>query len=741
VEREFYGRTLTIETGHLAKQASGAVTIRFGDTVVLTSAVYGYPRPGIDFLPLSVEYREKTYAAGKFPGGFFKREGRPTTKEILTARLTDRPLRPMFPKGLVNDISITSLVLSADEENEPDVLAVTAASAALIVAGGPFDKPLAAVRVGKIGTEFVINPTHTQMKVSELDLVVVGTRENVVMVEAGAVEVPDQVVLEAIFFGHNALQELINMQEELTKNSIEGEVELVYVNPDEQLAGTIREKYYDSVKEASRGSKKTRGVNLKNMLEKINADMNPEEDAELAGQIRAAFTTVEREAVREIIFSGQRMDGRGHEEVREIDAKVGTLPRTHGSALFTRGETQALSVVTLGTVSDAQLVEGLIPEFHQKFMLHYNFPAFCVGETWPARGPKRREIGHGALAERALLPMLPVPEKFPYTVRIVSDIMESDGSSSMATVSGGTLALMDAGVPIRQPVGGIAMGLCTRNGEFKVLSDICGAEDHYGDMDFKIAGTQNGLTALQMDIKVPGITEEIVEAAMKQAREGLNHILREMLSKSGLQKPREELSPYAPKLVQVMIDPDKIGLLIGPQGKNVKGIQERTETNIEIEEDGRVTISGSSTENVMAAKQEVEAITQEAEVGKTYDGTVVSIRDFGAFVEIFRGKEGLLHVSELSNDYVASVSDVVKVDDKILVKVISIDDQGRIRLSHKATKSGESGGSSQREERPPRQNSGRGNSDSQRGRRGRRRDSNNRGGSHRSENRPEKNDD
>lgn len=726
VEREFGGRTLTIETGHLAKQASGSVTIRFGDTVVLTSAVYGLPRPGIDFLPLSVEYREKTYAAGKFPGGFFKREGRPTTKEILTARLTDRPIRPMFPKGLVNDISITSIVLSADEENEPDVLAVTAASAALYVAGGPFDKPLAAVRVGKVGTELVINPTHTQMKVSEIDLVVVGTRESVVMVEAGANEAPDQVILEAIFFGHKALQELIDMQEELTKKSFEGGVELVYAKPDEQLASTIREKYYDRIKEASRGTKLARGMNLQKLLADINLDLNPDEDADMAGQIRAAFTTVERDAVREIIFSDQRLDGRNHNQVREIDARVGTLPRTHGSALFTRGGTQALSVVTLGTVSDAQLVEGLIPEFHQKFMLHYNFPAFCVGETWPARGPKRREIGHGALAERALFPVLPVPEKFPYTIRIVSDIMESDGSSSMATVSGGTLSLMDAGVPIRQPVGGIAMGLCTRDGEFKILSDICGAEDHYGDMDFKIAGTQNGITALQMDIKVPGIGEDIIAAALKQARQGLDYILREMLTSSGLQKPREELSPYAPKLVQVLIDPDKIGLVIGPQGKTIKGIQERTETSIEIEEDGRVTISGSSTENVMAAKQEVEAITQEAEVGKTYEGKVVSIRDFGAFVEIFRGKEGLLHVSEMSDDYVASVSDVVKVGDTIAVKVISIDDQDRIRLSHKATKPGGSEGSSERKDGDSRRSSDRNNSGPSRGRRGRRHDSDNR---------------
>jgi polyribonucleotide nucleotidyltransferase len=533
VEREFAGRTLTIETGHLARQASGSVTVRFGDTVVMAAAVYGAPRRGIGFFPLTVEYREKTYAAGKFPGGFFKREGRPTTKEILTCRLIDRPLRPMFPKGLVNEVMITSLVLSADEENEPDVLAVTAASAALIISGGPFDKPLAAVRVGKIGTELVINPTHSQMKVSEFDLVVVGTREDLVMVEAGANEAPDQVILDAISFGHRAVIELVEMQEELTrKESLEG-VELEYVLPDTELVEKIRNNHYDEIKQASRGTKALRSSQLTKMREKIGSELNPQDDEDLAAKISEAFTVVERDAIREIVFSGTRIDDRSCDQVREIDARVGFLPRTHGSALFTRGETQALSVVTLGTVGDAQLVEGLIPEFHQKFMLHYNFPSFCVGEVWFPRGPKRREIGHGALAERALSPVLPLPEKFPYTIRIVSDIMESNGSSSMATVSGGTLSLMDAGVPIRQPVAGIAMGLCIKDDEYKILSDISGAEDHYGDMDFKITGTQEGITALQMDTKVPGIGEHIIKATLSQAREGLNHILREMLTKSG----------------------------------------------------------------------------------------------------------------------------------------------------------------------------------------------------------------
>lgn len=709
VEREFAGGTLSIETGHMAKQASGAVTIRFGDTVVFTAAVYGRPREGIDFFPLTVEYREKTYAAGKFPGGFFKREGRPTTKEILTCRLTDRPLRPMFPKGLLNEVVITSLVLSADEENEPDVLAITAASAALILARGPFDKPLAAVRVGKTGTELVINPTHTQRKVSELDLVVVGTREDITMVEASANDVPDNIIRDAIFFGHRAVKELIDMQEELARDVPAQEFEFIYKEVDAEIETKLREKYYGQIQQASKGTKSDRKKNLTRVREEIEKEFNPEADEDLTEQISDVFTTVERDAVRDLIFSGTRIDDRAHDQIREIDARVGFLPRTHGSALFTRGGTQALSVVTLGTVNDAQLVEGLIPEFHQKFMLHYNFPSFCVGETWPARGPKRREIGHGALAERALTPVLPLQEKFPYTIRIVTDIMESDGSSSMATVSGGTLSLMDAGVPIRQPVAGIAMGLCTREGEFKVLSDISGAEDHYGDMDFKVAGTQNGITALQMDIKVPGIGEEVVDAALRQARDGVNHILREMLTKSGLKQPREELSPYAPKLVQVAIDPEKIGLLIGPQGKTIKGIQERTETNIEVEEDGKVTISGSATENVMAAKEEVEALTQDVEIGKVYNGKVVSIRDFGAFVEIFKGKDGLLHVSELSNDYVSSVSDVVKLGDTISVKVLSVDDQNRIRLSHKATLSegestsgGQSGSRDSRERPRPR---------------------------------------
>lgn len=706
-----------METGHLARQASGTVTVRFGDTVVMAAAVYGPPRRGLGFFPLTIEYREKTYAAGKFPGGFFKREGRPTTKETLTSRLIDRPLRPMFPEGLVNEVMVTAIVLSADEENEPDVLAVTAASAALIVAGGPFDKPLGAVRVGKIGTEFVVNPTHTQSKISELDLVVVGTRDDIVMVEASANEAPDSVVLEAIPFGHRALIGLIEMQEDLARKEPAGGEEFEYNLPEAELVEKVRNEHYEQIKEASKGAKSDRKSQLTQVRQEVEKKFNPEEDPELKSNISEAFTVVEREAVREIIFSGTRIDGRAHDKVREISVQVGFLPRTHGSAVFTRGETQALSVVTLGTVGDAQRVEGLIPEFHQKFMLHYNFPSFCVGEVWFPRGPKRREIGHGALAERAIFPLLPLPEKFPYTIRIVTDMMESDGSSSMATVCGGTLSLMDAGVPIRQPVAGIAMGLCIGDGEFKVLSDISGAEDHYGDMDFKVTGTQNGITALQMDIKVQGIGEQVIEAALRQGREGLNHILREMLTKSGLAQPRAELSPYAPKLVQVMIDPDKIGLLIGPQGKTVKGIQERTETTIEIEEDGRVTISGSTTESIMAAKEEVESLTQEAEIDKVYNGTVVSIRDFGAFVEIFRGKEGLLHISELSDDYVGSVSDVVKVGDDIAVKVISIDDQNRIRLSHKATKPGYDPSQSERSDRPDRGRGGRrGGSDRRSGR-------------------------
>jgi len=696
IEKEFAGKSFIIETGHMAKQASGAVTVRCGDTVVMAAAVYGAPRTGIDFFPLSVEYREKTYAAGKFPGGFFKREGRPTTKEILTCRLIDRPIRPMFPDGLTNEVVITALVLSADEENEPDVLAVTAASAALMLAGGPFNKPLAAVRVGKIGTEFVINPTYSQLEVSELNLVVVGTKEDIVMVEAVASEVPDSIIKEAIFFGHNALKELVELQEQLTPREDASDIKFEYSSPDQELSDKLRSSHYAEIKDASTGTKLERKKKLSILREKIGNELNPEEDQDLAKKLSMAFTVIEREAVREHIFEGTRVDGRSRDEVRNIDVSVGLLPRTHGSALFTRGETQALSIVTLGTVGDAQLVEGLVPEFHQKFMLHYNFPSFSVGETWPARGPKRREIGHGALAEKALSPVLPISEDFPYTIRIVSEVMESNGSSSMATVAGGTLSLMDAGVPIKQPVAGIAMGLCVKDSEFVVLSDISGAEDHYGDMDFKVAGTQNGVTALQMDIKVNGISEEIVEKALLQARDGLNHILREMLSKSGLSAPRENLSPYAPKLVQVVIDPDKIGLLIGPQGKTVKGIQERTETNIEIEEDGKVTISGMDSENLMAAKEEVEALTQDAEVNKIYNGKVVSIRDFGAFVEIFKGKDGLLHVSEFSNDYVSNIADVLKVGDSIEVKVLSIDDQNRIRLSHRATLPGYDPASSER---------------------------------------------
>jgi polyribonucleotide nucleotidyltransferase len=691
VEGVIGGRTLSIETGRVAKQANGAVIVRYAETSVFCAVTVAEPREGLDFFPLTVDYREKTAAAGKFPGGFIKREGRPTTKEILTCRLMDRPIRPLFPADFKMDTSLAAFVLSADQQNDPDILAMIASSAALAVSDVPFGGPTGSVRMGMIDGKWIINPTCDELKRSDLDLVVSGTRDAVTMVEAGANELSEEQLLEAIVRGHEVVKEIIRLQDDLVRLSGKEKLQ-VEPGPDHSaLYEDLKRRFYDSLVPALRTKGKlARKAAVAAVVEKAMDEVAPkvEPPAEPPpGQperalVKQLLTDMCTEAERRLIIGGERTDGRGFRDIREISIEVGLLARVHGSALFTRGETQAMVLVTLGTGDDEQIVDGLQEEYSEKFMLHYNFPSFCVGETWPNRGPKRREIGHGALAARALKAVLPPEEKFPYTTRIVSDIMESNGSSSMATVCGGTMALMDAGVKIRQPVAGIAMGLVKEGDEVRVLSDIQGSEDHNGDMDFKVAGTQRGITALQMDIKISGITTEIMRQALEQARDGRIDILRTMLKT--LDRPREEISPYAPKIIMIRIDPEKIGIVIGPGGKMIKKIQEETSSTIEIEDDGTVKIWGASLASARGAQERIEALTEEVKPGNTYTGRVVSIKDFGCFVEVLPGQEGLVHVSELKHGYVEKVGDVVRIGDTITVKCLAIDNQGRIKLSKKA---------------------------------------------------------
>ncbi len=695
VEKVIGGRTLSIETGRIARQAAGAVLVAYGETSVFCAVTLAEPREGLDFFPLTVDYREKTFAAGKFPGGFFKREGRPTTKEILTCRLMDRPIRPLFPSEFKMDTAVQSMVLSADGENDPDILAMVASSAALAISEAPFGGPTGSVRIGQVDGELVVNPTISELDASEIDLVVSGTRDAVTMVEAGAKEISEERMLEAIVFGHGVIKEIIELQEELVRRCGKPKLELEPLEDHSALTTDLRNRYFDQIPGVLRTEGKlARKEATKKFVEACLDEVapEPEEGAEPpAGQpdrklVKALLNELAEEAEREMILGGTRTDGRSQTDIRDLSMEVGFLPRVHGTALFTRGETQSISTVTLGTREDQQIVDGLGDEVKEKFMLHYNFPSYCVGETWPNRGPKRREIGHGALASRAIKAVLPDVDKFPYTIRVVSDITESNGSSSMATVCGGTLALMDAGVPIQQPVAGIAMGLVKQDDRVAILSDILGSEDHNGDMDFKVAGTQRGITALQMDIKVTGISQEIMSRALAQAKEGRIHLLRQMLKV--LPRPRDEVSPYAPKFCTMRIDPEKIGIVIGPSGKVIKGIQEETGAKIDIEDDGRVNIWGTSFASARAAQVRIESLTEEVRPGRTYEGKVVSIKDFGCFVEVLPGQEGLVHVSELGDGFVQKVSDVVKIGDIISVKCIGVDNQGRIKLSKKAAEEG-----------------------------------------------------
>ncbi|MGR3309235.1 MAG: polyribonucleotide nucleotidyltransferase [Candidatus Brocadiales bacterium] len=685
IEREVGGRNLVIEINKLARQASGSALVSYGDTMVLVVVVSGGVREGIDFFPLTVDYREKTYAAGKFPGGYFKREGKPTTKEVLTMRLIDRPIRPLFPPEYFNQVQITCTVLSADKENDPDMLALIGASAALSVSSIPFCGPIGSVRVGRVNEEFVVNPTHSELSMSDLNLVVAGTEDAVMMVEASSKELSEDVMIEAILFGHKWVSEIISLQRELLNLCEKPKQTVSKTAVDELLCKEITEKFYDEVKrKCFVPGKQPRQEALDELRDELIkeycTDDNPRAEE---GVIKNIFDMLERQAVREsIIKDKKRCDGRTLTDIRPVVCEVGALPRTHGSAIFTRGETQALVVATLGSTMDEQGVDTLEDEYSKKFMLHYNFPPYCVGEIKPVFGPSRREIGHGALAEKAIEAMLPPSEVFPYTVRIVSDILESNGSSSMATVCGGTLCLMDAGIPIKDPVAGIAMGLIKEDNEVAILSDILGVEDHLGDMDFKVAGTQRGITALQMDMKISGIDKDILTKALAQAKEGRIFILREMLKV--IDKPRQEISVHAPRLLQIKIKTEKIGFIIGPGGKTIKKLQEETGARIEIEDDGTVKVFSQVSGNAEKARMAIEKMVEEIQIGKTYIGKVLSVKEYGAFVQVLPGQDGLVHISELSDGYVEKVESVVKVGEEIAVKVVGIDDQKRIKLSRKA---------------------------------------------------------
>ena len=683
-EVEIGGRTLSIEMGKLAKQANGAAVVRFGDTVVLVTACAAKkPREGIDFLPLTVDYRESFYAAGKIPGGFFKREGRPNEKEILTCRLIDRPLRPLFPDGWRSETQVISLVLSTDKENDSDVLALTGASAALYCSDIPFHTPIAGVRVGRVDGQFVVNPTFEQVKGSDLDLTVAGSKDAIVMVEAAANDVSEADMVDALAFAHEAIQKLVAMQEELFELVAPVKTAVAPIERDEALEKEVEEKVFSKLQDAMRTSGKQaadRAVDdVKAALVEEFADREPEVLAGISG----IFKGLQEKALRrEVLERRQRLDGRAFDAVREITCEVGVLPRTHGSSVFTRGETQALVTVTLGTSDDSQRMDFLEGDFEKRFMLHYNFPPFSVGEARFLRGPGRREIGHGALAERALVPVIPSTTDFPYTIRIVSDILESNGSSSMASVTGGCLALMDAGVPLKAPIAGIAMGLVKEGDNYAILTDIAGAEDHYGDMDFKVAGTANGITALQMDIKITGLTRELMAEALEQARQARMFILEKMAS--ALPAPREEISTFAPRIFTIQIPTDKIRDVIGPGGKMIRSIIERTGVKIDVEDNGTVSIASSDSESAKKAIQIIEELTAVPEVGKTYLGKVQRLVDFGAFVEIIPGTDGLVHISEVADYRVKDVQDEFSEGDQILVKVINIDPQGKVKLSRKA---------------------------------------------------------
>lgn len=682
-EVEIGQHKLIIETGKLAKQANGAVMVRYGDTMVLVTAVSGPERADVDFFPLSVEYREKSFAAGKIPGGFFKREGKPSDKEVLSARLIDRPIRPLFPDNYRNDTQIIALVYSYDTENDADVLGAIGASAALAVSDIPFLEPIGEVRVGRVGGQFVVNPSHKQIEESDLELVVAGTESSIMMVEGEAKELGEDVMLDALKFAHAEIKKIVKIQNELRELCGKPKMQVAEVALDENLVKDVNELAYDKFAAivASVLAKEERSAKNKELEEEVLAAL-AEKYPEQESVIHNILHDMEKDLMRKrILDEGLRLDGRNTTQVRPISVELGLLPRTHGSALFTRGETQSLTTLTLGTKADEQIIDGLMAEYKKRFILHYNFPPFSVGETGRFTGPGRREVGHGNLAERSLKNMIPAEEKFPYMIRINSDILESNGSSSMATVCAGSLALMDGGVPVKAPVAGIAMGLVKEGDKFAILTDILGNEDHLGDMDFKVAGTENGVTGLQMDIKIQGISYEIMEKALAQAKDGRFHILKIM--NEAITEARPSISQYAPTLLSTKISTDKIGTVIGPGGKVIQKIQKDFSVEINIEEDGTVSIAGTDAKLAREAKEYIKAMTSEPEVGKTYSGKVIKIADFGAFVEFIPGTQGLLHISQIDNTRVNKVSDFLKEGDIVKVKLLAIEN-GKFSLSRKA---------------------------------------------------------
>jgi polyribonucleotide nucleotidyltransferase len=689
IEIEIGGRILSIESGIMAKQADASATVRYGDTLILATVVMSKQlNEEQDFFPLTVDYREKAYAAGKIPGGFFKREGRPSEKEILSARLIDRPLRPLFPEGFMNEVQIMVMALSYDQENDPDILGIIGSSVALGLSSIPFQQLIGAVRIGRVGGELIINPTSSQLEESDLNIVLAGTSDYINMVEGGCKEISEEDLLAALEFGRSEIKKIIAQEEVLVKRIGQPKIRVEAVSPDPALVQAVTELSLDKINEANNTlGKAQRQKILDELAEKVMVDL-AEKFPEKEKEILKILVQLEKENMRKkILEQGKRVDGRSHSEIRTISCQVGLLPRTHGSALFTRGETQSLVATTLGTKMDEQIIDDLEGESTKSYMLHYNFPPFSVGEVRPLRGPGRREIGHGVLAERAIEAVIPKDDIFPYTIRIVSDILESNGSSSMATVCGGTLALMDAGVPIKAPVAGIAMGLIKEENKVAILTDILGAEDHFGDMDFKVTGTRQGITAFQMDVKISGLDLDIIREALHKAKEGRFLVLDEM--EKTMAKPRADISIYAPRIFTFKVRVDKIGEIIGPGGKNIRSIIEQTGAKIDIEDDGTVFIAAVEKEAGEKAKEMIMRVIEEPVFGKVYLGKVKKIAAFGAFVEILPGQDGLVHISEIDNKRINRVEDVLNVGDEVQVKVIGIEPDGKIKLSRKAVLSSE----------------------------------------------------
>ncbi len=679
-------KELTFSTGKLAEQAGGAVTARLGECMLLaTTTMSKNVREGLDFFPLSVDFEEKMYAAGRIPGGFFRREGRPTTEAILTSRLIDRPLRPLFPKGMRNEVQIIVTTLSSDSVHHLDVLAVNSASAALMISDIPWDGPIGAVRVGYIDEEFVVMPTIPQMADSTLDLRIAGTRDAIIMVEAGAEEVSEELMIEALAFGHEALQPIITLQEEMAAQLGKEKREITFDESDPELEEAVKARLGDRIAEivATQTDRHDRNAAMDVLREEVVDSFLEEDEMADPKAIREVIAGELKKAVRSrILYEGIRPDGRDYTSIRELSSEVGISPRAHGSGLFRRGQTQVLSLVSLGTPREAQKLEGLYPEDSRRYMHHYNFPPFSTGETWFLRGPKRREIGHGALAERALLPMIPSEEEFPYAIRVVSEVLSSNGSTSQASVCASSLALLDSGVPLRKPVAGVAMGLVTDGEKFAVLTDIQGMEDHLGDMDFKVAGTVDGITALQMDIKIGGLSQELMAQALEQARVGRLEIMDSMILT--ISQPREQMSPYAPRMLSISIDPEKIGAVIGKGGSTIRSLEEDYDVSVDIQEDGTVFVAGVDGALAEAAIEQIKNLVKEPEVGEIFTGKVVRTTDFGVFVEYVPGVDGMCHISQLSSEHVRKVEDAVQMGDEIMVMITDVSGEGKIRLSRQA---------------------------------------------------------